>query len=93
MVNTRLPIGTVALPPQFAYGVDAPDRQLLFEALPNAATGDGAFGRGAQGRAGGQERGLGAVAAQSKAELLKANLPRQGARPAQCERGGHRVRE
>ena len=74
MVNTRLPIGTVALPPQFAYGVDAPERQLLFEALPNAATGMARSGAAHKAVQESKSEDWAAVAAQSKTELLKANL-------------------
>ncbi|KJA26927.1 hypothetical protein HYPSUDRAFT_36095 [Hypholoma sublateritium FD-334 SS-4] len=74
MVPARLPIGTVALPPQFAYGVDAPERQLLFEALPNAATGMARSGVAHKAVQDGKSEDWAAVAAQEKVELLKANL-------------------
>lgn len=74
MVPARLPIGTVAFPPQFAYGVDAPERQLLFEALPNAATGMARSGAAHKAVVDGKSEDWAAVAAQAKTELLKANL-------------------
>lgn len=76
MVVHKMPIGKVALPAHFAYGVEEAERHLLFGTLPDASTGMARAAAQTQAFASGRpsEWNSEQAAVQEATELRKANL-------------------